>query len=79
MREPQHINETQMRTLLSEAYAQDSEKSILGQIARRLRDPAMPHNANSRSRAHPLWLTLGLIVVFVAGVFLYFSFLRTQP
>jgi hypothetical protein len=79
MREPQHISETQMRTLLREAYAQDPEKSILGQIARRLRDPAMPDDANDRSRAHPLWLTLGLIVVFVAGVFLYFTLLKPQP
>ena len=77
MREPQHISETEMRTLLRDAYAQDPEKSILGQIARRLRDPAMPRDANNHSRAHPLWLTLGLIAVFALGVFLYFSFLKT--
>ncbi len=79
MREPQHISETEMRTLLCHAYTQDPEKSILGQLARRLRDPAMPRDANNRSRPHPLWLTLGLITVFVLGVFLYFSFMKTSP
>lgn len=76
MREPEHISESEMRTLLRDAYSQDQEKSVLGQLARRLRDPAMPRDANNRLRAHPLWLTLGLIVVLVVGVFLYFSFLR---
>jgi hypothetical protein len=74
MRPPEHINATEMRKLLCEAYAQDPEKSILGQVAHRLRDPAMPHDAKGRSRAHPLWLTLGLIAIFVVAVFLYFSF-----
>lgn len=76
MREPEHISESQMRTLLRDAYSQDQEKSVLGQLARRLRDPTMPRDANNRPRAHPLWLTLGLIAVLVVGVFLYFSFLR---
>jgi hypothetical protein len=76
MRESEHISETMMRTLLRDAYSQDEEKTILGQFARRLRDPAMPRDANNRPRAHPLWLALGLIVVLVVGVFLYFSFLR---
>lgn len=77
MREPEHIAESEMRALLREAYSQDPEKSFLGQLARRLRDPAMPRDANNHPRAHPLWLTLGLIVVFVVGVFVYFSFLRS--
>ncbi len=76
MHEPEHISETKMRTLLRDAYSQDREKSVLGQFVHRLRDPAMPRDANNRPRAHPLWLALGLIVVLVVGVFLYFSFLR---
>jgi hypothetical protein len=74
--EPEHISDTEMRTLLRDAYSQDREKSVLGQFVRRLCDPAVPRDANNRPRAHPLWLTLGLIVVLVVGVFLYFSFLR---
>ena len=68
-----------MRRILREAYAQDPERSLLGQLARRLRDPAMPFAPNGRSRAHPLWLTLGLIGLFVLCVFLYFSFLSPEP
>lgn len=66
-----------MRRLLREAYAQDLENRILGEVGRRLRDPAMPRDANNRSRPHPLWLALGLIAVFALGVFFYFSFLRS--
>jgi hypothetical protein len=71
-----HITETEMRTLLRDAYAQDPEKSFLGQIGRNACDPAMPRDANNRPRIHPLWLTLGLVALFVAGVFFYFSFAR---
>jgi hypothetical protein len=71
---PAHISETEMRKLLGEAYGQDPERSLLGECARRLGDPAMPQRANNRPRIHPLWLTLGLIGAFVLGVFLYFSF-----
>jgi hypothetical protein len=71
-----YITETEMRTVLRDAYAQDPEKSFLGQIGRNASDPAMPRDANNRRRIHPLWLTLGLVALFVAGVFLYFSFAR---
>jgi hypothetical protein len=76
MGEPEHISETEMQRLLAQAYEQDPEKSLVGQIARRLRDPASPVIANQHSRPHPLWLTLGLIAAFVLAVFLYFSFVR---
>jgi hypothetical protein len=77
MPEPAHIGETEMLRLLREAYGQDPERSFLGQCARRLRDPAMPRDANNRPRIHPLWLTLGLIAAFALAVFLYFSFMRS--
>lgn len=62
-----------MRKRLREAYARDPEKSFLAQIARNASDPAMPRDANNRPRIHPVWLTLGLIVLFVIGVFSYFG------
>jgi hypothetical protein len=68
-----YITETEMRRLLREAYAHDPEKSFLVQIGRNASDPAMPRDANNRPRIHPLWLTLGLVAVFVIGVFFYFS------
>jgi hypothetical protein len=71
-----YIAETEMRRLLRDAYAQDPEKSFLGQIGRNASDPAMPRDANNRPRIHPLWLTLGLITLFVMAVFFYFSFVK---
>lgn len=65
-----------MRRLLRDAYSQDPEKSFLGQIGRNASDPSMPRDANNRSRIHPLWLTLGLVTLFVMSVFLYFSFVK---
>jgi len=71
-----YITETEMRNLLRDTYAQDPEKSFLGQIGRNASDPAMPRDANNRPRIHPLWLTLGLITLFVMAVFFYFSFVK---
>ena len=63
-----------MRRLLRDAYAQDPEKSFLGQIGRNASDPAMLRDANNRPRIHPLWLTLGLVILFAMAVFCYVSF-----
>jgi hypothetical protein len=71
-----YIAETEMRRLLRDAYAQDPEKSFLGQIGRNASDPAMPRDANNRPRIHPLWLALGLVTLFVMAVFFYFSFVQ---
>jgi len=76
MLEPRRISEAEMRDLLREAYSRDREESFLGQVTRRLRDPAMPRDANNRPRVHPLWLTLGLMVAFAVCIFFYFSFIR---
>jgi hypothetical protein len=75
MREPEHIGQEEMRTLLREAYSQDPEKALLVQVTRNFRHPAMPRDADNRWPVHPLWLTLAVIAVFVLGVFLYFSLL----
>lgn len=71
-----YITEPEMRTLLRDAYAQDPEKSFLGQMGRNTSDPAMPRDANNRRRIHPLWLTLGLVALFAMAVFFYFSFVK---
>jgi len=70
------ITEAEMRELLRDAYARDPEKSFLANIDRNVSDPAMPRDANNRRRIHPLWLTLGLVSLFVMAVFLYFSFVQ---
>jgi hypothetical protein len=71
-----YITETEMRRLLRDAYARDPEKSFLGQIGRNASDPAVPRDANNRPRIHPLWLTLGLVILFAMVVFFYFSFVK---
>jgi len=71
-----YITEAEMRELLRDAYARDPEKSFLTNIGRNVSDPAMPRDANNRRRIHPLWLTLGLVSLFVMAVFLYFSFVQ---
>ena len=65
-----------MWRLLRDAYAQDPEKSFLGQIGRNASDPAMPRDANNRPRIHPLWLALGLVTLFAMVVFFYFSLVK---
>ncbi len=71
------MDESEMRKLLCDAYARDSESSFLEYLGRKASDPAMPLDANNnRRRIHPLWLTLGFGAAFMAGVFLYFSFAR---
>jgi hypothetical protein len=69
-----YITEAEMRELLRDAYARDPEKSFLANVGRNVSDPAMPRDANNRPRIHPLWLTLGLVALFVVGVCFYFSF-----
>ena len=73
MREPEHIDQDEMRVLLCEAYSKDTEKSLLGQLTRCLVDPALPCDANNRLRVHPLGLILGLLALLVVAVFAYFS------
>jgi hypothetical protein len=77
MREPKHIGQEEMRTLLCGAYSEDPEKSFPGQLTRRLLDPAGLRDANNHPRPHPLWLILSLLAAFVVGVFVYFNFFRS--
>jgi hypothetical protein len=71
-----YITEAEMRELLRDAYARDPEKSFLANIGLNVSDPAIPRDAYDRRRIHPLWLTLGLVSLFVMAVFLYFSFVQ---
>lgn len=68
-----HISEAAMREHLREACSQDSEKSFLSDIARRLADPAKPRNDKGLRRPHRLWLQLGMIFFLALFVFLYFT------
>lgn len=72
------ITEEEMQELLRETSARDPEASLLGQLARNFCDSTIAVNENRRLRIHPLYLTLGLILIFMFCVFLYFSFIRSQ-
>lgn len=76
MPEVKPITEMEMRELLRQAYSRDPGASLLGQLAGSLCDSASRTAENRGFRIHPLCLTLGLILLFVVSVFLYFSFVR---
>lgn len=76
MPELRPFTESEMRELLREASSQDPEKSLLGHITRCFQDSAVRVNGNDRARVHRLWLRLGLVLLSVICVFLYFSFIR---
>ena len=73
---PQFISAEEMRELLRRVYAGDREDRLLAGIARGLRDPAMPFDADGRWRPHPLWLALSLIALLAAASFLLFTALE---
>ncbi len=73
MREVKRITEAEMRELLRDAYSRDPGASPLGQLARNLCDAARS-NDDRTFHIHPLCLTLGLILLSLICVFLYFSF-----
>ena len=74
MRELKRITETEMRELLRDAYSRDPDASPLVQLARNLCDSASPTDDHSGFPIHPLCLTLGLLLLSIICVFLYFSF-----
>lgn len=77
MREPKHLTDIEMRTLLRDAYSHDPEKSLMGQMARAICDPAKPRDPREHARLHPLWRALGLIAGFIVAVAVYFSCIRS--
>ena len=75
MRKLEYTSPEQMRFWLRESFRADPERSLLVQVARRLRDPVS--GGQLRWRVHPLWLTLALLLGFVLCAFIGFTLLRT--
>lgn len=73
---PEFIAAEKMRELLRSVYAQDVEGRLLADIARGLRDPAMPLDPSGRWRPHPLWLALSSIALLAAASFVVFTALE---
>ena len=76
MPELKSITEMEMRELMRQAYSRDPDTSLLGQLSRSMCDSARRTAEKRGFRIHPLRLTLGLILLFIVSVFLYFSFVR---
>lgn len=74
---PELITAAEMRKLLRALYAGDPEGKLLSNLARGLRDPAMPLDATGRSRLNPLWLTLLLLSLAIALSFAVFTILES--
>lgn len=72
----QFISAGEVRELLRSVYAAEREGKLLDDIARALRDPATPFDARGRSRPHPLWLSLLLLVLLGAACLVLFTVLE---
>jgi hypothetical protein len=74
VRTTEYTTPDEMRLWLREAFGADPEASLVRQLARRLRDPAS--GGGARWRAHPLWLTLGLVLAVALCGFVGFTLVR---
>ena len=63
-----------MQTRLSTFLREHLEESLAGNGARSVQDPLKPLTENGRLRINPLLLILMTIMLFVVGLFLFFSF-----
>lgn len=63
-----------MQTRLSTFLREHLEESLAGNVAKSVQDPLKPLTENGRLRINPLLLILMTIMLFVVGLFLFFSF-----
>ena len=63
-----------MQTRLSTFLREHLEESLSGNFAKSVQDPLKPLTENGRLRINPLLLILMTIMLFVVGLFLFFSF-----
>ena len=63
-----------MQARLSNLLREHPEESISGNLLKAVQDPLKPLTENGRMRINPLLLILTTIMLFVIGVFLFFSF-----
>lgn len=71
------ISPEQMRQYLRQAYAEDTEESLLWQLARKIEDPVTPQNEKGNRRLHPLLLVVAAFIVVVLAAFIYFGALQS--
>ena len=63
-----------MQARLSNFLREHPEESISGNLLKAVQDPLKPLTENGRLRINPLLLILTTIMLFVVGLFLFFSF-----
>ena len=63
-----------MQARLSTFLREHPEESISGNLIRSVQDPLNPLTENGRLRINPFLLILATIMLFVVGLFLFFSF-----
>ena len=63
-----------MQTRLSTFLREHLEQSLAGNVVKSVQDPLKPLTENGRLRINPLLLILMTIMLFVVGLFLFFSF-----
>ena len=63
-----------MQARLSNFLREHPEESISGNLLKAVQDPLKPLSENGRLRINPLLLILTTIMLFVVGLFLFFSF-----
>lgn len=63
-----------MQTRLSTFLREHLEESLAGNVVKSVQDPLKPLTENGRLRINPLLLILMTIMLFVVGLFLFFSF-----
>ena len=69
------ISEAEMRELLRDAYAQDSETSFRTHLGRCIADPSKGPGKNGLSLVHPVVLALAVAALFALAVFICFCFI----
>ena len=63
-----------MQARLGTFLREHPEESLVGNFANTVQDPLKPLSENGRLRINPLLLILTTIMLFVVGLFLFFSF-----
>ena len=63
-----------MQARLSTFLRENPEESLAGNFVKTVQDPLKPLTENGRLRINPLLLILMTIMLFVVGLFFFFSF-----
>jgi hypothetical protein len=72
------ISEDQMYQALDQAFAGDSEQSLVWQLSQKVTDPLNPETDSGRRRINPLLIALIALALIVIATFLYFGIFQHE-